>query len=338
MRMQLTTIEDLSPQIEDALQRVVAGRDMPFYQMMTYHMGWTGEPGEPVPARTNPRALGALCLLACRAAGGDATFALPAAAAIELVVGFCEIHADVQAGTPTRDGRDTVWWKWGPAQAINAGDGMHALARLALFGLQDAGLSAEATFRSVQVLDEASLRTCEGRFLDLQAQERIDLGLDEYLEMVRLKSGSLAACAARLGALAASADARVLDALASSGESLGVAWQLREDVRLFWDLSPSGSEPYPEVANKMKLLPVVYAFSNANANQKRRMGEFYFKRVLEPSDVGRLRELVDEMEVRDACEELIEGYRERYAQGLAAADVSEEGRAAILALSDELTG
>ncbi len=333
----MTTIEDLSTQVEDALKSVVAGRDMPFYQMMTYHMGWTGEPGESAPARTNARPLGSLCLLACRAAGGDAMLALPAAAAVELVVNFCEIHADVQAGTPTRDGRDTVWWKWGPAQAINAGDGMHALARLALFGLQDAGLSAKATFRAVQVLDEASLRTCEGRFLDLQAQERIDLGLDDYLEMVRLKSGSLAACAARLGALAASADAGVSDALAACGESLGVAWQLREDVRLFWDLSPGGSEPYPEVANKMKLLPVVYAFSNANANQKRRMGEFYFKRVLEPDDVGRLRELVDEMSVRDACDGLIARYRDDSARALADAGVSEEGRAAIQALSDELT-
>ena len=88
----------------------------------------------------------------------------------------------------------------------------------------------------------------------------------------------------------------------------------------------------------MKLLPVVYAFANANANQKRRLGEFYFRRVLEPADVGRLRELVDEMAVRDACEKLIERYREESAQALASAPAaSEEGRAAIQALSDELT-
>ena len=215
---------------------------------------------------------------------------------------------------------------------------MHALARLALFGLQDAGLSAEDTFRAVQILDEASLRTCEGRFLDLQAQDRLDLGLDDYLEMARLKSGSLAACAARLGALAASADAQVSDALAACGESMGVAWQLSEDVRLFWDLSEDGSNPYPEVSNKMKLLPVVYAFENANPNQKRRLGEFYFKRVLEPDDVIRLRHLVDEMAVREACEGLIARHRGDAAQALAAApDVSDDDRAAIGALSDELS-
>ncbi len=336
--MQLTTIEDLSARVEDALKGAVTGRDMPFYEMMTYHMGWTGDPGEPSPGRSGLRSLGTLCLLACRAAGGDAMLALPAAASVELVISFCEIHADVQAGAPMRGNRDTVWWKWGPAQAINAGDGMHALARLALFGLQDAGLSAEDTFRAVQILDEASLRTCEGRFLDLQAQDRLDLGLDDYLEMARLKSGSLAACAARLGALAASADTQVSDALAACGESMGVAWQLSEDVRLFWDLSEDGSNPYPEVSNKMKLLPVVYAFANANPNQKRRLGEFYFKRVLEPDDVIRLRDLVDEMAVREACEGLIGRHRGDAAQALAAApDVSDDDRAAIGALSDELS-
>ena len=144
--MQLTNIEELSAQVEDALRDAVAGRDLPLYDMMAYHLGWTGDPGEPGPVRPRLRALGALCLLACRAAGGDARLALPAAAAVELVVNFCEIHADVQAGAPVRGVRETVWWKWGPAQAINAGDGMHALARLTLFGLQDAGLSAEDTF------------------------------------------------------------------------------------------------------------------------------------------------------------------------------------------------
>ena len=334
----MTTIDDLSPQVEGALRGVVATRDMPFYDMMSYHLGWIGEQGEPRAGGATPRVLGSLCLLTCQAAGGDASRALPAAAALELVVNFCEIHADVQAGAPMRGDRETVWWKWGPAQAINAGDGMHALARLALFGLQDVGLSAESTFRAVQILDEASLRTCEGRFLDLQAQERLELSLEQYLDMARMKSGSLAGCAARLGALAASAPDDTAESLATFGERLGVAWQLREDVRLFWDSSPQDANPFPEVANKMKLLPIVYAFRQANPNEKRRLGEFYFKRVLEPDDVRRLRDLVGEMAVRESCESLIARYREESAQALAdAPNVSDEGKAAINALADALT-
>ena len=69
MRTQLTTIDELSPQVEDALRGVVTSRDMPFYDMMSYHLGWIGEQGEPR-AGSAPRVLGSLCLLACQAAGG----------------------------------------------------------------------------------------------------------------------------------------------------------------------------------------------------------------------------------------------------------------------------
>ena len=118
---------------------------MPLYRMMSYHMGWEEAEGHPGGAFTVGRVHGVLCLLACSAAGGDIHVAKPAAAAVELVRNFCQIHDDVQAGNPQRNNRDAVWWVWGPAQAINAGDGMHALARLALFGLKQNGISSAMT-------------------------------------------------------------------------------------------------------------------------------------------------------------------------------------------------
>ena len=162
--------DDLVARVDAELKSIVSSRQMPLYQMMSYHMGWSDQHGQPEPHTRKQRPLGALCLLACRAAGGDMDIALPAAAAVELVSGFCEIHDDVQGGKPLRDNRDAVWWVWGPAQAINAGDGMHALARLALFRLQDRGVSPALAFRALQILDESTLQTCEGRFLDLEAR------------------------------------------------------------------------------------------------------------------------------------------------------------------------
>ena len=77
----------------------------------------------------------------------------------------------------------------------------------------------------------------------------------------------------------------------------------------------------------MKLLPIVYAFQQANPNEKRRLGEFYFKRVLEPDDVQRLRALVDEMSVRESCESLITRHREEASRALADAQgLSGEGK------------
>ena len=332
----VSTIDDLSARVDAELSSIVNARKMPLYGMMSYHMGWRDERGISDIPLTIQRTHGVLCLLACRAAGGDLDVALPAASAVELVQNFCEIHDDVQGGNPQRDNRDAVWWVWGPAQAINTGDGMHALARLALFRLLDRGVSSVKTFQAVQLLDEASLQTCEGRFLDIEAQERIDMSLDAYLKMTESKSGALVSCAMMLGALAATDDERVLDALGASGAKLGVAMQMRADMRELWNPMGEDAAPSTEVMNKMKLLPVVYALENAKLSDKRKIGEIYFKRVLEPDDMVKLRGVIEEMGVRDACEKLVTQYHDEVVASLGIPGISEEGRADIERFADSL--
>ena len=318
------------------LSGIVTSRDMPLYQMMSFHMGWSDQHGGSDTPVDKNRAHGVLCLLACAAAGGDLKAALPAAAAVELVHNFCQIHDDVQGGNPQRDNRDAVWWIWGPAQAINAGDGMHALARLALFRLIELGISSAKTFRAVQLLDEASLRTCEGRFLDLEAQERIDMGVEAYLKMASLKTGALVSCAMSLGALLASKDEGLLEAIKTSGAKLGLAMQVRADLREIWGDDQQEPVPSPEVMNKKKLFPVVYALEKASISEKRRLGEIYFKRVLESKDVARLRETIQDLGAREECEKLVQRYRGEAIAALDAPGVSAKGRADIESFADSL--
>ncbi len=325
------TTDELAARVDGALEQIVRSRDMELYRMMSHHMGWEDrESGVPAPSAHRGR--GVLCLLACEASGGETDRALPAAAAVELVHNFTLIHDDVQGGQPSRNDRDAVWWVWGPAQAINAGDGMYALARLALFQLMDRGVDAPTTFRAVQFLDEASLKTCEGRFLDLEAQERIDLSLDGYLTMASAKTGALMACAMKLGGLLAGADAPALEALAACGNDLGVSLQMRDDVRELW---ATGTEtPSSELMNKKKLLPVVLALESASVSDKRRLGDIYFKRVLDPNDIVSLRETLEELGIRDECNRLLEDSRER---ALAALDrLSEDGRTRVAELAETL--
>ena len=330
------TVEDLAARVDAELAEIVASRDMPLYDMMAYHMGWSDRPGGSEGAVPRERTLGLLCLLACRAAGGDPEVALPVAAAVELVHNFCEIHDDVQGGNPQRYGRDAVWWVWGPAQAINAGDGMHALARLALFRLLEKGVPAPTTFRVVELLDEASLETCEGRFLDLEAQERIDLNVEAYLRMASSKTGALVACAMRLGALVATDAEEVIDALAECGAKIGLAMQLSADLRELWG-AESDSGASPEVMNKQKLLPVVYAFERSDISAKRRLGDIYFKRVLDADDVIRLREMLDDMGARQASEDLVATYRSAAASALDVAGIAPDAKEEIERLIDRVT-
>lgn len=325
---------ELSDSVDAELNRIINIREVPLYGMMSYHMGWTEGENVPRSASVRERVHGVLCMLAAQAFGADSSNAIPAAAAVELVHNFTLIHDDVQGGNPQRDNRDAVWWVWGPAQAINAGDGMHALARLALFGLLEKGVSNEALFEAVHVMDESSLKACEGRFMDLEAQERIDLSLDAYLKMARSKTGALLSCALRLGGIVASRDEDSLTSLGECGEHLGIVAQIRSDLNELWGSDTANVE----ILNKKKLLPVVYAMEKADFGQKRRLGEIYFKRVLDKDDAAKLRETLEEIGVRDACESLADEHTASAVTALEASGVSDIGASDIKSYFSSLIG
>lgn len=288
--------------IEAELRDMFRSRELALYEMLTYHMGWNaGDEGSPYPGAVNGRKYGVTCLTACEAIGGDFSTCLPAAAALELLEGFLQIHDDVQSGSPQRAGRDAVWWKWGPAQAINAGDAMYAMARIAMFRLGERGAGPDSTFRAVQILDETSLALCEGRFQDLEARERIDLGVDAYLAMASDKGATLYVGAMKLGALVADADDTIASALADFGSKIGLARQIQDDLNELWHRT----EPSDEVLNKKKLLPLVYTVENADVSTKRRLGDIYFKRVLDAADVDAIRGILEESGGRRFSEDMV---------------------------------
>ncbi len=325
----LQSIDELTARVDAELRVIIGKRVFPLYDMMSYHLGWQGAPGgiEDSPRRQE-RMHGALTLLSCAAVGGDTEVCLPAAAALELVDKFAEIHNDVQEGNPQRDERDAVWWVWGPAQAINAGDGMHALGRLALLRLTERGVSDDRALDIVWLVDKASLRACEGRFRDLEAQERIDLSVSAYMDMAAGKSGALMGCAMQVGAIIGGADSDTAGAMAACGEKLGTALQVRADLAAMWG-SGDDSQANVEVLNKKKLLPVVYALENASIREKRAMGEIYFKRVLEADDAVKLRSLVESLGARSACEEIAANLMGDALATIDATDISNEGITSI---------
>ncbi len=125
-------IDSMLPAIETELIQAVARLDEPqtrsFHEMLTYHMGWSGDGAGP--EATGKRIRPLLVLLTCAACGAEWQRALPAAASIELIHNFSLVHDDIQDGSDLRRGRTTVWKKWGMPQAINAGDALFILAHL----------------------------------------------------------------------------------------------------------------------------------------------------------------------------------------------------------------
>ena len=271
-------------------------------RMIRYHLGWEDAEGQPQDAG-GKGLRPTLCLLACEAAGGEWQRALPAAAAVELVHNFSLIHDDIQDRDTERHHRPTVWSIWGEAQAINAGDALLALARPVVLRLADEGVPAATVMEAASVLDESTLEMVAGQTLDIAFEEKSDVDLPAYLQMVRQKSGALFSSALRLGVLAADGDWELAERLGRVGRTLGTAFQVRDDMLGVWgDESKTGKAAGADVSRRKKSLPVVYALSEGKAGVREGLRAIYEKPVLDVEDVTQVRQRLDEVGARGYCE------------------------------------
>lgn len=286
--------------LTEELQELFASRQGFLYNLLRYHLGWVdqrGQPENPEASALTPHLPAMLALTTCQALAGSFQPALPVAAAVDLVYNFTLVHGDVQAGRTDAQARPSLWWVWGPAQAINAGDGLHALGRAAMMRLGQRSVPPERVLRAVEALDRACLALCEGQYLDLGFQDQLMVSRSQYDDMVQRKAGSLTGCAAELGALAADADEATCARFREAGTRLGMAWQVGQDIADLWGQHGDGMTP-SNVLNKKKGLPLVYALETSRPAVKRELGTVYMKRVLEPADVARLVQILEEAGAR----------------------------------------
>ena len=269
--------------------------------MLRYHLGWIDQDGQAREPSLSLSFQPALALAACDALSEKIDPALPAAAGVELVRNFTLVHADVQSARVEAQDRPSVWWVWGPAQAINAGDGLHALGRTTIMRLAQRGAPAERVLRSVQAMDRACLSLCEGQYMELDFQDRQLVTADSYYDMVALRSGSLTGCSAELGALAAGADDRAISAFSEMGRLLGMACQIARDVADMWGEHGDGMTS-SNALHKKKSLPLIHAMETSPVAGKRELANIYIQRVLEPADLSRMIEILDQAGSRPFAE------------------------------------
>ena len=216
-----SVLETWQSALEAELQACFAERQGFLYNLLRYHLGWVDREGQPESGIARQSFHSLLSLATGEAVSGDYTPSLPAAAAVELVYNFVLVHNEVQANRGNAGDRPSLWWVWGPAQAINAGDGLHAMGRAAMLRLSDRGLAAEPVLDAIALLDQACLSLCEGQYMDLQFQERLLVTIPEYRDMIGRKTGALTGCAAAAGALAAAADPALARPIPGMGPQLG---------------------------------------------------------------------------------------------------------------------
>lgn len=283
-----------------------------YYGMLHYHMGWLDAELHPTNSQTGKRVRPVLCLLACEAAGGDPEQALPAAAGIETLHNFSLLHDDIEDNSDTRRGRPTVWKLWGRPQAINAGDGMFALAHLAFTRLPQRGVPVERAFAVLHIFEQTCLTLTHGQYLDLCFEDHLDVTVEDYMTMINAKTAALIATSTYLGAFLAGADETTAGHYHDFGHHLGLAFQIRDDVLGIWgDVDVTGKSTSSDIETRKKTLPVVYGLERSPA-----LRQLYAGEEIPPDQVTWVAQTLSELGARQLAETLAAEHHQKTMEAL----------------------
>lgn len=280
----------------------INGGKLAMYDMMRYHMGWIDEQGNLQDAG-GKLVRPTLLILTCECVGGDWRSALPAAAAVELVHNFSLIHDDIEDGDKERRQRATVWRIWGEPQAINVGDAMHSMSRLALNWLDDKVIAPKKILRAASILDKTCLELCEGQYLDILYESKVDININDYILMTDLKTASLITCSVKLGALLGTDDEATVQRFERFGRKLGMAYQMIDDVLGIW-----GDEPFSDILKKKKTLPIIYALEHASNKDRAKLLDIYRRKSINHAGVRQVIEILNRLKTEEYSRHMAQQY------------------------------
>jgi geranylgeranyl diphosphate synthase, type I len=311
---------DLIDDIEGEILRLVGDRDdatRGVYEMIRYHLG-LDRTGAPSGKRIRPL----LGLLAYASIAGDHRRALPGAAAAELGHNFSLVHDDIEDGDRERRHRPTLWALHGVPQAINTGDMLFSLSRIALHRLTDLGFSDATVLRLMRLFDETCLALCEGQYIDIWTSEHDELlSVDAYFDMIGRKTAALIAASIEAGALLATDDEHVIARYRAFGWALGIAFQLNDDLLGIWGAErATGKEP-TDLARHKKTLPVLYAFEHAGPEDRERLAALYALPSPTSMEVREVVAILERTGAREYTREAARRYRDEALAELDAAGV-----------------
>lgn len=324
-------VSAIEAELQKQVSRLDAPRTKPFHEMLTYHMGWTGEGAGP--EATGKRIRPLLVLLTASSCGADWQSALPAAAAIELVHNFSLVHDDIQDNSSKRRGRDTVWTKWGAPMAINVGDALFVMSSQAIIDLKE-NYSSDVVMKAAEILHNTCLDLTRGQFLDMSYEERNDLGVEDYWHMISGKTSALIAACCHIGALLGGADEDQQEVYRSYGHYLGLAFQVQDDILGIWgDENVTGKSVASDLVEGKNSLPVL-----AGLEKKGKFAERWAQGPITPEEVGEVSRLLASEGGLLASQEAAKQMTDLALMNLREADPQGEAGDALFELTNRLLG
>ena len=238
--------------------------------------------------------------------------------------------------SPLRRGQETVYRRWGDNTAILSGDAMSIEAYASLAEVEDKSLLAELLPRFSQM----ALEVCVGQQYDMEFETRSEVHVEEYMEMIRLKTSVLLGSSLELGALVGGATAEQARALYTVGIQLGLAFQIQDDLLdVYGDEKTFGKPIGGDIVNAKKTLLLLYTLEQLQGEDLKRLQEIL---TYTPEErrayIDEVRALYDKAGTRLYAEAEIEHLTTEAYRGVEQLPLREEGRELLLALFHTLSG
>lgn len=259
--------------------------------------------------------------------------ALYPAVAMETYHNYTLIHDDVMDRAAIRRGKPTVCAKWGDTAAILSGDTMLVLA-YEFFS----HVPADKLPSMLALFTETAKEIGDGQQYDLDFEKRDDVREEEYLEMIRLKTSVLLAASLKLGGMLAGAPEDDLRNLYAYGETMGMAFQLQDDLLdVYADQSLFGKKIGGDICCNKKTFLLITAMNLASSQQLSAMKEWMSKEEFDEEEkITFFTGLYNELGVREICERRIQELFAKCDDYIAAISVPEEKKENLKAFANSI--
>ncbi len=246
-----------------------------------------------------------LTLMACEMFGGDIKEALHQAVAIELFHNFTLIHDDIMDNAPIRRGKKTVYKKWSPNIAILSGDTLFAYA-YQFVQKADSHILGDI----LSVFNRTAIEVCEGQQYDLNYETRNDVSVDEYINMIKLKTAVLFGASLKIGAIIGGANTDEADSLYNFALNIGLGFQLKDDLLdTFGNEQVFGKKTGGDIITNKKTFLYLKALELADKDKKEELINLYNSNGLDEKEkISKVIDLFSSLNIQQITEQKIDTY------------------------------
>lgn len=243
------------------------------------------------------------------------------AIALETYHNYTLLHDDLMDQADLRRGHETVHKKWDANTAILSGDSMLVLAYERMAQCDSRHLADV-----LRLFTTTALEIGEGQQYDMEFETRDDVREEEYIEMIRLKTSVLLACALKIGAILADAPAEDADSLYKFGEQIGLAFQLQDDyLDVYGDSKVFGKKIGGDITSNKKTFMLINAFSHANEAQRQELEKWVNAKSFDREEkISAVTRLYNEIGIDKMAQDKIAYYFEQSKKYLDAVQVPAE--------------